>query len=369
MTAGGTFFLPGPTEVRPVVLEAMLRPMIPHRGKAFERLFDAVQEGLRDVFRTRRPVYIGTCSATGMMEAGIRCAPAGRVLALVNGAFSARFAQIACACGRAVDTYDVEWGEAHDPAIAAEHLGRGEYAAVTVVHSETSTGVLNDVRAISDVAHRYGACCLVDSVSGIAGAELDFDGWGMDYVLTGSQKALALPPGLAFAVAAEELVRGAQEVPDRGVYLDLVEFDAYARKSQAPNTPALSLYYALARQLSDVRAEGMPARWARHLEMAARTHRWVDEVRSAAGVEIGVLAKPGHRSPTVTAVTLPSWLPSRTVVDMVASRGFTIGSGYGKLKDASVRIGHMGDHTMADLEECLGAAGEVLGAVRERRQA
>lgn len=364
----GRFFLPGPTEVRTEVLQAMVAPMLPHRGRAFEQLFARIQDGLRIVFDTTRPVYIGSCSATGMMEAGVRCAPAGRVLGLVNGAFSGRFAHIASACGREVDTYDVAWGEAHDPDELASRLERGDYAAVTVVHSETSTGVLNDVRRLSDVAHRFGARCLVDSVTGVAGAELHADDWGLDYVLTGSQKALALPPGLAFAVATDAFIREATDAPDRGVYFDLVEFEAYARKNQAPNTPSLSLYYALARQLDDIAREGMDARWARHLAMAARTYAWVDDMREA-GFDIGVLAPEGHRSPTVSTITLPAWLPSATLVGMVADRGYVIGAGYGKLRETTFRIGHMGDHTLPELDGCLAVVAQALATAQDGARA
>jgi Serine-pyruvate aminotransferase/archaeal aspartate aminotransferase len=245
----GTFFLPGPTEVREEVMAAMMRPMIPHRGSEFEELFGRLQEGLSLVFRTDRPVFISTSSATGMMEAAIRCAPAGRILCLVNGAFSERFAHIASMCGRETDRYDVQWGQVHAIPQLEERLSTRKYAAITTVHSETSTGALNDVRAISDCAHRFGIFCLIDSVSGLAGAELRFDEWKLDYVLTGSQKAFALPPGISFAAASAEFLEQAKKTRDRGVYFDIVEMDTYARKNQTPNTPALSLLFALEVQL------------------------------------------------------------------------------------------------------------------------
>jgi len=205
----GKFFVPGPTDVRPDVLAAMTQPMIAHRGPEFEALFARIQTGLRAVFRTQRPVYVSTSSATGLMEAAIRCAPEGRILALVNGGFSERFAKIARMCGRECDEYKVPVGSAHEPGVLSRLLSIRQYAAITVVHSETSTGVLNDVRALSDAAHERGALCLIDSVSGLGGAPLEFDEWKCDYVLTGSQKALALPPGLAFAAASVDFVEGA----------------------------------------------------------------------------------------------------------------------------------------------------------------
>lgn len=359
----GTYFLPGPTEVRPEVLQAMMRPMIAHRGVEFERIFSTLQDGLRPVFRTQRPVYISTSSATGLMEAGIRCAPDGRILSLVNGAFSGRFANIAVACGREVDRYDVAWGDVHEPDHLLEMLRARRYAAITVVHSETSTGALNNVHAIVSAAHSADVVCIVDSVSGVGGAVLEFDAWDMDYALTCSQKALALPPGLAFAVASESFIESARRVPRRGVYFDIVEFDEYARKNQTPSTPALSLYYALESQLSDIAVEGMPARWARHAEMAALTHSWVDTVRAESGLAVGILAAVGARSPTVTTVTLPPSVSGEALVSAVADRGFTIGSGYGKLKNGTIRIGHMGDHTAEGLQHCLAACRDALLAL------
>ena len=351
----GTFFFPGPTEVRAEVLAAMTHPMIPHRGAAFESLFRRLQEALRVIVGTTRPVYVSSSSATGLMEAGVRCAPPGRVLSVVNGAFSARFAAIARGCARETDVLDVPWGGTVDLDALAERLRRTRYAAVTIVHSETSTGARQDVRTATRLAREQGAVCLVDSVTGIGGAELRFDEWELDYVLTGSQKALALPPGLAFAAASEAFIASARAAPGRGLYFDLVEFDAYAQKAQTPNTPAIPLFYAADVQLAAIAREGVPARWARHQAMAARTYAWADALRARHGDAFGVLAREGHRSPTVTSITLPPSLPSATVLAAVKERGFTIGSGYGQNKDTTVRIGHMGDHTLEGLERCLAA--------------
>jgi len=267
----GTFFFPGPTEVRTPVLAAMTQPMIPHRGAAFEALFTRLQDALRPIFGTRRPVYLSSSSATGLMEAGVRCSPPGRILSVVNGAFSARFAAIAQGCARETDVIEVPWGGTVDLDQLAERLKRTRYAALTIVHSETSTGARQDVRTATRLARDNGAMCLVDSVTGIGGAELRFDDWELDYALTGSQKALALPPGLAFAAASEAFIASARATPGRGLYFDLVEFDAYALKGQTPNTPAIPLFFAADVQLPAIAAEGMPARWARR---ASRTERW-----------------------------------------------------------------------------------------------
>jgi aspartate aminotransferase-like enzyme len=356
----GTFFLPGPTEVRDEIMAAMIRPMIPHRGSQFEQLFERLQHGLRPLFKTERPVYINSSSATGMMEAAIRAVPPGRILCLVNGAFSERFALIASMCGREVDRYEVAWGQVHLIPQLEERLAMRKYVAITVVHSETSTGALNDVRSVSDCAHRHNVLCLIDSVSGLGGAELRFDEWDLDYVLTGSQKALALPPGLSFAVASASLVDRANGSPGRGVYFDLVELDAYARRNQTPSTPALTLFYALEAQVKAIASEGLEARWARHKAMAARTQDWIMKISDETGRKLANIAPLGSQSPTVSAIKLPADLPAETFTAAVAKRGIVVGNGYGKLKSATFRIGHMGEHTVETVDRCLAACSSVL---------
>ena len=247
----------------------------------------------------------------------------------------------------------------------AVRLQGASYAVITVVHSETSTGALNDVRAITQAAHTAGTMCCIDSVSGIRGAELRFDEWGLDYVFTGSQKALALPPGLAIGVASESfLARGSRE--GRGAYFDLNEIAAAAERDEAPNTPAIPLYYALDAQLDSIVGEGLPAAQARHAAMATMTTEWVGRMKATHGLNVSVLAPVGHRSPTVTTVTLPAELKGDAVAEAVRERGFTIGSGYGKLKSTTIRIGHMGDHTPSGLGRCLNACAHVLGDVGRR---
>lgn len=356
----GTFFFPGPTEVRAEVLSAMTRPLIAHRGPAFESLYATIQSALKPIFGTTRPVYVSSSSATGLMESALRCAPEGRVLALVNGAFSARFAAIARACGRESDVIEVPYGAVVTLDMVEDALKKQRYAAVTVAHSETSTGALQDVRGITALARAHGAVCLVDSVTGIGGAELAFDDWELDFALTGSQKALAMPPGLAFAAATPAFIEAARATARRGLYFDLVEFDAYGAKNQTPNTPAISLFFAAEAQLPAIVAEGMPARWARHRTMADQTAAWVDTLAERHGDAFGILAQQGHRTPTVTSVTIPGSFTASTLVRAVAERGFTIGNGYGKNRETTFRIGHMGDHVPSRLAECLDVVGTSI---------
>jgi aspartate aminotransferase-like enzyme len=366
MTQLGRFFLPGPTEVHPDVLAAQLRPMIGHRGAEMERLIARIEEGLRLVFRTERPVYISSSSATGLMEAAVRCGARARVLSLVNGAFSERFHQIAVACGLHADRVDVPLGRGHPPDMLADALRQGDYDAVTVVHSETSTGVLNPIAELAAVTRAAGdVVLLVDSVSGIGGTPVETDAWQLDFILTGSQKALALPPGLALGVANDRVLERAKHRTGRGSYFDLIEFDKYIRKHQTPNTPALSLFFALDAQLARLRAETIEARWARHAAMARRTWQWVDEMREA-GLDLGVLAPEGFRTPTVTCITLPAGLRGPAIDAAMQERGYTIAPGYGALRETTIRIGHMGDHTVAELDALLDVLRDVLRAATAR---
>jgi aspartate aminotransferase-like enzyme len=309
---------------------------------------------------TERPVYISTSSATGFMEAAVRNAAHTRILSLVNGAFSKRFVEIALSCGIEVDVLEVPWGAAHDPKEVTERLSRGSYDAVTMVHSETSTGVLNDVRALAAAVRTFeDVLVVVDSVSGLAAAEMRPDAWGIDFLLTGSQKALALPPGLAFGVPSVRMLERAAKATNKGFYFDLTIFQENWEKDLSPSTPALSILFALQVQLGRILAEGMAARWARHQAMAETTWAWVDAMR-AKGVELEIVAPQGFRSPAVTAIRTPKGMTGPEVSKAVKARGWVIGSGYGKLKDSTFRVGHMGDHTLDELHGLLDALSGVF---------
>jgi aspartate aminotransferase-like enzyme len=239
-------------------------------------------------------------------------------------------------------------------------LRRGIYDAVTVVHSETSTGVLNPIRDLAQVTRAAGdVVLLVDSVSSLGGTQIDTDAWGIDFILSGSQKCFALPPGLAFGVAQSNILERAKNKSDRGAYFDFVEFEKNIIKNQTPNTPAVSLMFALDAQLEAIREETVEGRWQRHTAMAERTCRWVDEMRER-GVALSILAPEGYRSPSVTCITTPEGIPGSRVAAEMKARGYVIASGYGRLKDSTFRIGHMGDHTVDELEELLSVLEEVL---------
>lgn len=355
------FFLPGPTAVRPEVLEAMRHPMIPHRSGAMELLMHTIHDRLQPMFGTTRPVYVVNGSATAAMEMAVRCGSVERVLAVVCGAFGERFAEIAELTGREVTRVIAEPGETVSPEQVRLALEHGSYDTVTVVHSETSTGALSDVAGIAAaVREASNAMLLVDAVTSIGAMPFQFDAWGADLVFTGSQKALALPPGLAFVSASERLMNRARTLPDRGYALDLVRYDEFWQKSQSPTTPSISLLFALDRQLADIQLEGLDARFTRHAQMARTTWDWV-EVDGGSDLKFEVLAREGERSPTVTAVVCdhPEW-----VVRTLSEQGYVIGAGHGALSRTTLRIGHMGDHTVEGLDALLEVMGRVI---RSRR--
>jgi len=359
-TSLSTFFLPGPTYVRPEVLAAMTHPMISHRATGFEELYERLQGGLRAIFRTSRPVYVSSSSATGLMEAAVRAAPAGPLLCLVGGAFGERFHKLATRCERESDVHQVPLGAPFDLNAVEAALRARRYSAVTVVHSESSTGVLTDVREIAALARAHGAMTIVDCVTSAGAGLVDADGWGVDFALTGSQKAMALPPGLAFGVASEAFAQAARGARSRGMYLDLVEFEEFHAKRQTPNTPALPLLFALDAQLDHIAQEGLETRFARHAAMLERTVAWA-EACGARLPGMGILAPAGARSLTVSSVTLPAGVDGKQIVKAVGARGYTIGGGYGPLASRCVRIGHMGDHTLEGLERCLAVCEAAIG--------
>jgi len=319
----GRFFLPGPTEVRPEILEAMVRPIIGHRGKDMEELLSGMDVALRALFRTDRPVYVSTSSATGFMEAAITNLSRCRMLCLVGGAFGARFHKIADVCGRPADVLAAEWGTPHTPEMLGEALMAepGKYDLVTVVHSETSTGVLNPVADLAAVVRDHEDVLIaVDGVTSVGGVRVEFDDWD----------------------------------------LDLLEFERRAGGFQTTNTPAVSLFYALEVQLERIREEGLENRWDRHSRMAERTWDWVADLADRTGKPFSVLAPEGYRSPTVTSISLPAGLSGPGIVGAAVERGYTLAAGYGKLKPSTIRIGHMGDHTLAELEAILSVLDVVI---------
>src|SRR5262252_1597146 len=346
------FFLPGPVWVREAVRQAMAHEAIGHRGKAFADLYADIPPRLAKVFRTEGFVFTTTSAATGLWEAALLNLAPERVLSVVNGAFSERWAACARDLGIAHDVLEVPWGTPVDPADVRRALGAARYDAVTVVHSETSTGTLNDLAAIAKtVRDASDAFVLADVVTSLAGSPVEADAWGLDFALSGSQKALALPPGLGVAFASDRYRARARE-RSRAHYPRISEAEAFAAKHQTPYTPSTPHLFALDVQLDHILAETMEGRWARHDALRSRVEAW------AAARGHAPVAPTGARSWTVSCLKPRPGISAEALVARVKERGFTIGGGYGKWKASTFRIGHMGDVDLASLENLLAALDE-----------
>jgi predicted phosphoserine aminotransferase len=349
-------FVPGPTDVAPEILAAQTHPMIGHRSQACIDLISRIQPRLRQVLQTRHRVYITASSGSGLQEAAVRNTVARRLLVCVGGAFAERWYDIAVANGLTADRLDVAWGEPHTPDQVAEALRRG-YDGVAIVHNETSTGVENPLADIARAAHAAApdTMLLVDAVSSAGGVDLRPDEWGIDVLLTSSQKCFALPPGLAFAAVSDRALERAARVPHRGWYFDFLLLEKYLQQNNTPATPAISLLYALDAQLERILAEGLQPRFARHARMADLAQTWADS-------RFALFARAGFRSKTVTTITNTRGI---NVVDLsahLARAGMAIANGYGRLKGKTFRIGHMGEITPDDVAVLLAEIDRFLSA-------
>ena len=344
-------FLPGPVEVREQILHAQTAWMIGHRSAEFAELFARLQSKLRRAFFTESRVYVGGSSGSGFWEGACRngIRDDRKALHLTGGAFSERWAQISKSNGKAVDCIDVPWGRAHTPEMVAEALDKDSYDAVCVVHNETSTGVTNPIQAIGEVISRYpDTLFFVDTVSGFLGTELRVDKWGIDIALTSSQKAFALPPGIAFAAVSDRALERAKSIPNRGYYFDFLTLEKSLLKNNTPSTPPVALMFAADMQMDQILAEGIESRWGRHQDMRDATHRW------ALDRGFGLFAQEGYRSNTVTTVENLLGIDVDAMDRFMQKEiGFAMDKGYGKIKGKTFRLPHMGDVTMAMLIEVL----------------
>lgn len=348
-------FIPGPTDVLPDVLAAQTAPMIGHRTDEFESLYARCEEGLQRLYSTTARVFIVAASGSGMQEAAIRNAVQQRVLCFVNGAFSERWYNVAVGCDKQAERVDIPWNTAVKPEQVTEALTRaladGDVEAITVVHNETSTGVTSPVAAIAAAVREISpnTLVLVDAVSSLAGIPLPFDASGIDLCLTSSQKALAVPPGLAFVAVSDRLMERAATVKGRGWYFDFINLEKALKKNTTPSTPAISLMRALDVQLAHIFAEGLAARFERHARLARRTQEW------ALSRGFDLMAEENYRSNTVTTVTNTREISIGALNLALAKEDMEISNGYGKYKDKAFRIAHMGECTDGDLERLLHA--------------
>jgi predicted phosphoserine aminotransferase len=349
-------FVPGPVDVDDEVLRAQAQPMLPHRSKEFEQIFRRTSEKAQELFFTQNRVFLTASSGTGLQEAAVRNFVKKRVLCCVNGAFADRWYEVAVFNGKEAEEIAFEWDQPVDPERVAAAVKAGGFDALTIVHNETSTGMQNPVKEVAEAVRALApdTTILVDAVSSLGGAKIEMDAWGLDMVLTSSQKAIALPPGLGLGAVSDRAMEKAEKVENRGWYFDLVRMEKHRLKDSSPATPAMSLIFALDHQLDRILAEGLEKRFARHSAMARRVQAWAD------AHDLSMYAPEGFRSQTVTTIKNERGIDISKLNSFLKERGMRIANGYGPLKNITFRIAHMGEIQMSDIDMLLEAMEEYL---------
>ena len=331
--------------------------MIGHRGEDFKNLYRDIHPKLQTLFGTKQPVFLSTSSAWGVMEASIRNLVGKRVLCCMCGAFSDKWLDVAKRCGKEAEALQVDWGKHVDHKDVDLALATGRFDAVTLIHNETSTGVMNPLPEICCVLAKYpDVALIVDTVSSFSGVKIDMDALGIDVMLTGAQKALALPPGFSLFAASEKAFARAETISERGYYFDFLEFKEQQAEWMTPSTPSIGHIYALQSKLDDISAEGLTNRYERHARTSALVHDWVER----AGFDF--FAEEGYRSKTLTCVKNNRGVDvAKLVRDLRARHHLVIDGGYGKLKGQTFRLSNMGDENeetvsslLSGLDDCLG---------------
>lgn len=343
-------FIPGPVSVHPDILAAMATPMIGHRMKEYAQLHGRVTAGLKKVLFTEGPVFLATSSAFGVMEGAIRNLVGTRCANFCNGAFSDKWHDVTLRCGKQADAFRFEWGRPVTPEAVEQALSTGKYDSMTMIHNESSTGVMSPLPEIAKVMRKFPEVMfIVDTVSSMSALKIPVDELGIDCCIFGVQKAFALPPGLAIFTASEKALQRASTMEGRGYYFDFTEFAANDAKDNTPSTPCISQIYALDRQLERIFAEGLEARWARHRELAEYVRQWV------AGRGFELFPEQGSASLTLTCSRNTRGIDLAALKRQLGEAGFAFDDGYGKIKGQTFRIPHMGDMTRADLDELFAA--------------
>jgi aspartate aminotransferase-like enzyme len=346
--------IPGPTGLPPSVREAGARQMINHRGPEFAAMLERVMSGMKPYFGTTGDVAILSCAGTGGLEAAVVnvLSPGDRVLAVSIGSFGDRFAKIAGTYGADVTKIAVEWGQAADPAEIRAALAAAPapgVRAVLLTHNETSTGVMNPIPVLAAAIREAApdALILVDSVSGLGAVPFEMDAWGIDLVVTGSQKAWMAAPGLAMVAASERAWAAMETATMPRFYLDLRGHRESHAKGQTPWTPALAVVYQVDEGLALMAREGAAAIFARHEACAAASRAGL----SALGFEL--FADPRFASRTVTAVKVPEGLEWKAFNSALKARGLVLAGGQGKLTGLIFRLGHLGSVTLGEILDAI----------------
>jgi aspartate aminotransferase-like enzyme len=355
--------IPGPVEVSEKTFRAFCSPMIGHRGQGFKDLYAKIQPQLQQLLSTKQLVYLSTSSAWGVMEGAIRNLVAKKVLNCMCGAFSDKWFDVSKRCGKQAEALQVEWGSP----IRAEHvdqkLATGQFDALTLIHNETSTGVMSSLAEIAALKKKYpDVMFILDSVSSMTAVPLKFDDLGVDVLLAGTQKAWAMPPGFTVFMCSPAALAKAATAKDRGYYFDLVEFQKNAEQNMTPSTPSIAHVYALSSKLDEFFAEGLENRYARHRKTNQMTRGW------ATKHGFTLFPERGFESITLTCINNGAKAGGRTVdvpklQKLVKDQGFLIDGGYGKIKGTTFRISNMGDETEGTMNQLFAALDNAMKQV------
>ncbi|UCG49402.1 MAG: alanine--glyoxylate aminotransferase family protein [Phycisphaerales bacterium] len=351
-------FIPGPVKVNEDVLQQLARPTLGHRGKEYAQLHGETVGMLKKLFFTEQNVFLSTSSASGIWEAAIRncVGPDETVLATCCGAFSDKWADVAESCGRKVNRLKVDWGKPILPEMIEEKLAGGSYAAVTLVYNETSTGLTNPVYDISRMMkEKYpDVLVFVDAVSAMVALPIHFDDLGWDVVFASVQKAFAIPPGFAVALVSNRALEKSRTVPDKGYYFNFELWAKAAEKSQTLVTPSIPHIMAVNYQSRKFLDLGIENVWKRHEQMGEFVRDW-------AGQKFELFCERKYASNTLTTIRNTRRVNVAETIKAVQQKHNTVfGNGYGKLKEETFRIAHMGDITLDDLKELLGWIDEQI---------
>ncbi len=351
-------YIPGPVEVSEKTLHALSQPMIGHRSDEFRELYAEMNTKLQALFETQQPVFLSTSSAWGVMEASIRNLVNKKVLNCMCGAFSDKWLDVSKRCGKEAESLQVEWGQPITAESVEAKLSEGGFDAMTLVHNETSCGLKNPLREIAAVVRKFPEVLfIVDTVSSFSTESIPMDELGIDVLLTGSQKALALPPGLAIFSVSQRAFERAASVPARGYYFDFLEFKNNQVQNMTPTTPSLPHIYALHSKLEDIFNEGLENRYARHRRLNSLVHEWV--CRNG----FGFFAPEGYRSLSLTCVANHRKINVAAWVKRLRKKHhMVIDDGYGKIKEKTFRISNMGDETEESITLMLSALDDTLEA-------
>lgn len=351
-------FIPGPIDVSAKTMRAMTQAPIGHRSADFVALYQSVQPGLQALFYTQDPVYLSTSSAWGVMEGSIRNVVQKKVLNCMNGAFSDKWHDVSQRCGKAAGSLQFDWGQPVDPDAVRRELATGDYDAITLIHNETSTGTMSDIAAIMAVVREFPeVISIVDTVSSFTVVPIKKDELGIDILLTGTQKALAMPPGMAIFSVSERARARAATTPDRGYYFDLIEFQTNHEKGMTPSTPVIPLIYALRSKLEDIMAEGVEKRYERHARLNQKVRDW----GLGKGFTLFPAAEYGSLSLNCFNNNLQIDLPAMLKI-LKEKHHIAIDGGYGKLKGKAFRISNMGDETDETIAELIAALDSAFAA-------